>query len=220
MNTRPTNKLLAAGFLLSLSATLSARIPDPDSRIQVLVYNYAGVAPETLAAAERQAARIYEHAGIEVSWVDCPAAPEEMAHQPQCLHAPSPDRVALRLVSGNMGAQLGLSRSTFGLASTPKDDGFGVLAMICAQCAEQKAHGDREMYAALLGHVVAHELGHLLLGTDSHGPVGLMHFPWGTDQLHRIAQGALLFTPEEATKMRCNAAARLQAEAPVLAAGN
>jgi hypothetical protein len=48
----------------------------------------------------------------------------------------------------------------------------------------------------LLGHVMAHELGHLLLGSNSHSERDLMREMWWPDELRRAAIGKLFFTPE------------------------
>ena len=56
--------------------------------------------------------------------------------------------------------------------------------------------------ALILGHVMAHELGHLLLGTNSHSRDGLMVARWNRDDLARAARGDLLFRPEESRRMK------------------
>ena len=50
-----------------------------------------------------------------------------------------------------------------------------------------------------LGHVIAHEIGHLLLPTRAHSPSGIMKA--GLDG-ERAAQGALFFTREQARQIR------------------
>ena len=37
----------------------------------------------------------------------------------------------------------------------------------------------------ILGHLMVHELGHLLLDTDSHSPRGIMSSPWCRSELQR-----------------------------------
>jgi hypothetical protein len=39
----------------------------------------------------------------------------------------------------------------------------------------------------ILGHAVAHEIGHLLMGTNSHSSRGLMRGNWKVDALHEMA---------------------------------
>jgi hypothetical protein len=54
----------------------------------------------------------------------------------------------------------------------------------------------------LLGHAMAHELGHLLLGSNSHSLTGLMCANWLTKDLIHMEQGGLLFSEEQSLKMK------------------
>lgn len=200
--------VIGSWFLLGLAATLAAQMPEPKSKIQVLVYNYAGVPAETLARAEREATRIYSRTGIETEWLDCPLTPDEAAQRPACQLPVTPTRLAVRILSRDMGRRAGLSSSSFGSALFPEQGGFGMIAQVCAECSEELAKGREAMHAAILGHVLAHELGHLLLGVGSHGATGLMHVPWHKKELERVVQGSLLFTSWEGDKMRRQVLAR------------
>jgi hypothetical protein len=54
----------------------------------------------------------------------------------------------------------------------------------------------------VLGHVMAHELGHLLLGSNAHAEIGIMRPRWFGQQLRAVERGALFFSPEQALLMR------------------
>ena len=54
----------------------------------------------------------------------------------------------------------------------------------------------------LLGCVIAHELGHLLLGKSSHSEEGLMRARWEARELREAAKGNLLFSKSETERMR------------------
>ena len=43
----------------------------------------------------------------------------------------------------------------------------------------------------LLGHIMAHEMGHLFLGPGSHSGRGIMRFPWQKADLERASRGGL-----------------------------
>ena len=66
----------------------------------------------------------------------------------------------------------------------------------------------------ILGTVMAHELGHLLLGSNSHTPLGIMRGHWQPEELRRLARGGLLFTAEQGHHMQ----GKLSSERPTLAA--
>jgi len=56
--------------------------------------------------------------------------------------------------------------------------------------------------AVILGAAVAHEIGHLLLGLESHSPRGIMRGGWHREDFELAAQGGFVFTPEQSEKMR------------------
>lgn len=213
MEARSKKTLLGGWFLLGVAGTLQAEAPTPELKIQVFVYNYARVSSETLARAEREAARIYNRSGVETEWLDCPLTPDEAAQYPACQLPVSPTRLALRVLSRRMADRFGLSQATFGSALLPEDGGFGMIAQVCAHCSEELAKGREAMYALILGHVMAHELGHLLLGVGNHAATGLMHVPWYKKELESIDQGSLRFGSREGEKMRGQVSARLAANA-------
>ena len=57
------------------------------------------------------------------------------------------------------------------------------------------ARGGQCSEAVLLGHAIAHELGHLLLGTSAHARYRLMAGRWRNTDLDRASVGLLLFSP-------------------------
>lgn len=195
-------KLIGSWILMNLAVTLYGQSPERGLRIEVLVYNYAGLSPETLAHAEREAARIYQRAGLVTEWMDCALSPAEAAQYPACELSPGPTRLALRLLSRQMAERRKLDPMTFGFALLPEDGGFGTIVNVYCHRAEELAKGREKTHAVLLGHLMAHELGHLLLGAGSHSASGLMHVPWQKKELELVSQGSMFFTPWQAEQMR------------------
>jgi hypothetical protein len=65
----------------------------------------------------------------------------------------------------------------------------------------------------VLAVMAAHELGHLLLGADSHfpshSPVGIMRPRWDAADFKAAAQGQLIFTPQQAEKLQAELRKRM-----------
>ena len=70
--------------------------------------------------------------------------------------------------------------------------------------------------ADLLGLAMAHELGHLLMGTNEHAARGLMRAIWTRTELQRNAAEDWMFSETEMEAMR--RAARLRSIGPTLGA--
>jgi hypothetical protein len=54
---------------------------------------------------------------------------------------------------------------------------------------------------AILGHVAAHEIAHLLLGPHSHSPNGLMRAHWNSHTIEDLRRGILDFDSTQSAAM-------------------
>lgn len=66
----------------------------------------------------------------------------------------------------------------------------------------------------VLGYTIAHEIGHVLLGANSHTATGLMQPVWNAQALAAMAKGWLRFTPRQARQVRAAVARRLSRAVP------
>ncbi len=99
-----------------------------------------------------------------------------------------------------------------GYGLLPKEGSPGFYAVVFADSADNLGKRDRSFRRRILGLVIAHEIGHLLLATTSYALGGIMHFPWSAAQLGLAAQGLLSFTPRQAKKMRAQVRKQMRAE--------
>ena len=135
---------------------------DSQPTITVQVYNYSRASLAVVADAEREAGRILGAAGLKTVWLECPVAPVSGSAQGSCQKAP--EAVDLRLRVLGSPARHKFQDTVFGFALHP------VLASVYFDYASRRAHNDDAEFEAplVLSCAIAHELGHLLLGTDSH----------------------------------------------------
>lgn len=196
------NRLTRSCLSLGAALPLLAEMPDPPSGIVVQVYNYGEVAQGILRQAEQEAARIFLDAGIEAEWLDCPLSPAEAPLYPGCQAPAGSTVLSLRIVSRDMAAPMNLPKMSFGRAWLPEDGGPGFVAAVCAHKAAELAKRSRGPEGVILGHLMAHELGHLLLGSQSHAASGLMGVPWLRPELELIRQGSMFFSSQEGKRMR------------------
>lgn len=169
--------------------------------LTVRLYDGAGLPPDVKDEALAVAQRTMASAGVEVAWTPCRA---------QGCDAPlRAGEVVLRLVKGpptdGRSAPAALrSRSGLPLGDAFVDagGGAGVLATIYVDRVQVLAEKAGTDVRALLGHAVAHELGHLLLASNRHGARGLMRALWSSEDLRRSRAADWRFTTDEAAAMR------------------
>ena len=174
-------------------------------KLTVSVYNMAKVHGLPLDRAEKQASRVFREAGIELEWKQCP-----------CNLASEPTDVMLRIIPRLFASNSAGFRSEH-LGFAPSGQQGGVLATIFYNRIEDLTRGGDA--SCVLGHAVAHELGHLLLGQDAHSPAGLMRAHWTREDLKLAARGCLQFTSEQAERLRGDVAARSRRREVVRASG-
>ena len=200
---------------LAIAAVLAAPLvaAEPAPKLTVFVYNYAAIGSDDLANTKQEAARIYRNIGVEIQWLDCALSPQQDAQFPACQIPTGPTKLAVRILSQTMAERMRQAHDCYGFALYPEDPAFATVANVFAHLAEQIADRHRLRHSVILGHIVAHELGHLLLGPNSHSSSGIMHTPWLRNELERIAQGSMTFLPRESRTIQSNVHARMAAEA-------
>ncbi len=165
----------------------------PYFNFTVSVYNDVGVPPAILHRAERQAGNIFARAGFEVVWVNCPQAEDALA----CDRIDEPGHLALRIIPD---AAISLSDAAFGVAFLSPDGSGRYSDVFWKRAQDLHAISNLDL-SGILGSVIAHEIGHLLLGSNAHAVSGIMRAHWEAEELRRIAMGTLLFTPQQAKLM-------------------
>ena len=186
--TKVGNLILVAG-LVGLVRPAAAD-PRPILRIAVLVSDDAGVRPDVVGRAELEISRIYRYVGIDIAWTQN-----------------APDRI-LVIISRQSPGRLPVAETALGAAiATPEDQGRTAYIFYdrVERVTQTYLHGSierRDTYdVVMLAHVMAHELGHLLL-PYGHSATGLMRADWNAKDLRLAADGRLNFTSEQAELIR------------------
>jgi len=176
-----------------ITGPLSASSHQASLYITVQAYNWASVAPQTLIAAEGEASRIFRDAGVTIAWLNCPLSIPGSQPAPICLEPCPEDRLAIRIIPEVPSRY---SKTSVGVAFSE------VYATIFFPRVDEYAKEGPATHSQILGHAMAHEMGHLLLGLASHARFGLMRGQWTAQDLQSMAMGALLFRPEQSVLIR------------------
>jgi hypothetical protein len=205
-------KVVGLGLLVVFSTAAYASHPNGENsgtglRITVRIQDYAQVPQKILAEAEREATAMLEDTGVDFMWAHCSVG--ALASDPVCMQPFRATDLALRILPPLTGAQLPLSGDSFGFAATSTDRRPSFLASVLYHRVEALSDSLGYSRAATLGYVLAHEIGHLLLGTNSHSPFGIMRARLTREDLLR----PLRFTSAQAGLIRADVRARPEAAA-------
>jgi hypothetical protein len=171
----------------------------PGAAIAIRTYNYAAVSIEHLAAARVESARIFERAGISLRWIECrvPGDTDGAACTEPLLAGRD---LMLRLVDRHPAR--GERIVALGESLLDREQRSGVLMTIDVSPVRAVAEQAFTAVPTLLGRAIAHEIGHLLLGSASHPKAGLMRAFWSRDELRGLKPAHWGFSAKEAAHMR------------------
>ena len=189
-------------FMLTVSAGYGAAVgaaPRPHAAVAVRTYNYAVVGIEQMSEARSEAAHIFKGAGISLEWIEC-RVPGDGAGA-ACTEPLLVGRdLMLRLVDRRPSP--GERVMALGESMLDREQRAGVLMTIDVFAVRAVAEGAATAVSTLLGRAIAHEIGHLLLGTAEHPQIGLMRALWSHEELRGLKPAHWGFSSHEAANMR------------------
>jgi hypothetical protein len=186
-----------ASLFLPLATCFAApRVAEP-VQLTVSVHNDAKVPAGAMASAEVTASRIFRQAGLAVKWVVCGRSLDTAPESASCIEAAYPTHLHVRIVSRPRN----LTNSTFGVSYLAADGTGCYSDIFFARIANLHSSSGQEI-GPILGHVMAHEIAHLILGMNAHSPFGIMRAQWQREELLKGSKGELLFTQQQSQVMR------------------
>jgi hypothetical protein len=187
---------------LAVPAFASAQNPPTitslSPEVSISVHDYADVPTPLLAAAEDQAREIFRRAGVETVWPNCSPKLEKV--EPRSCYFSDTTHLTLKICPHAMNAQVRNRIDVLGTAY-PDEKGAGYFAYVFYDRIQELAQR-RGLGHALLADVMAHEIGHLLLGSTSHSEGGIMCAHWNDEELRNVAEGAMSFIPAQSRIIR------------------
>ena len=192
----------AAGVLLFSCATRAATgAENPIESVMLRVYDMFGLRSETLEGGRGVAEAALKRAGLEIGWRQCRTAPHG-AEQDLCDDSLRSNEIIIRIARGPKPT----GSAVLGDSLVEAHNGVGVLATVFAD--RIASAGSRTGVGAhvLLGRAIAHEVGHLLTGSDRHSRRGLMRRQWSEAELRSDREADWLFSRAEALRMRARLA--------------
>jgi hypothetical protein len=166
---------------------------EPAPTLWLTIGNHAGVPGPVLVEAERHVRRIYRKVGVDLVWsVVDPSF--EFSETPTASQVRSRVAMSVALIPDHLIERVCDQQTASGVAIGSSDQG-GRRAYVFPDRVRRGAvawigsgtPGKRARDGLLLGHVIAHEIGHLLLPGGYHSIGGLMKARLGRDNLQSAA---------------------------------
>jgi hypothetical protein len=186
-------------FILGSSLVGAAPASAQDTTVttlMVFVVDHAGVLPDVLEQANQETTRIFRGGNVELIWL---RGGDPRFKDVSVLRSV----ITIHILSREMTDQAKKPESVMGWATLGTR--IVKVSYFVIQAALSETSPARRDIACILGHVVAHEIGHLLLPSGAHSRAGIMQ-----ERMDRrlAAVGGLFFTASQAQDIRTKLAKR------------
>jgi hypothetical protein len=210
--------------LVLLSAALSIEFAQAPGAAQCLanrpavtvqVRDYAHVRAKSLAKAEAIAGRMYRQAGVGIEWLGEIPRDAGGTHTAPEAEEPRANPVAqltIDIVTASIARRRGYSDDVVGFVSVLPGGGMGRVGHVVYERIKDVAAGGASSATDILGIIIAHDIGRLILGAGSGTLDGVMTRTWNREDLQRVNPMTLRFTPAETERL--HAALRLDSSEP------
>ena len=169
--------------------------PEHRSRITLLICDMVGIDAETWLSAKTQTIRILSDAGVDVAWTDadgrsrlCTTGAIGSYFTVVILARPPTKRIS----KGALGAAV--------VRTGPYPRAYVFYDQTRIFVGSFELENQKTSVGVILGHAIAHELGHLLIPGDAHGK-GIMREQWTSADWRDAVRGHLLFHRDHARQI-------------------
>lgn len=170
-----------AVVMMAVSIAEAAETGQPRT-IELQIRNAAQVPAHILQESQDVVTQIFASAGLAVRWTD--TAPQfTVTIVPQVL---------------------GYARASSPVMGIARRSPDGLMVQVFFRQVQDFARTYRSDLSTILAHVIAHEVGHLLLPGGAHSPAGLMQARWDRALVRKAVRDSLTFTETEASRIRAS----------------
>jgi hypothetical protein len=165
--------------------------------LTIRLYDLANVPARTVERASTVAGELLARAGVTVIWQKGASDSLEGEITDMSAVSPTPDSreyLVVRIVRG-ISAAVYPSATGYALPFAREGAHATVFYDRVEKLWLNSAVGPSA--ASLLGATMAHEIGHVLLGSGEHSVSGIMKARWGQAEFRLLAFNSLRFTPED-----------------------
>ena len=175
----------------------------PPDALVVRVYDSSNGPAKTRATAILTAASIAADAGLVIDWTDCSRGSQAGA----CTGLRGPNDLIVRIMPSSRSGWPGLlirdqMRTPLGFSVVDPGVAASALAIVFLDRVLPLAQRNGIDPGRLLGRAIAHEIGHLLIGTTEHSRTGLMREIWTDKEIADNRPEDWVFTDSDRLRTR------------------
>jgi hypothetical protein len=190
-----SSRAVLLSILFLRLTSVAERAPAPAAALQVQVYNYTDLSTEDLNQFVVRTQEILTRAGVSVEVDACPRG----GTTPCESRRGSFRQVVIRVVAE--GPPKNKSLRWQHLGQSIADRSGGAYATVYLKLAEEEAAEAELPRILVLSYAATHEVGHLLLGNDSHASEGLMKARWIDKDFQAMAQNRFHFSTGQSQEL-------------------
>lgn len=182
--------VIAAALTVLWSVSLSAAEGPETPVVRIRILDYAQIPNEAIARAQERVTDIYSAIGVHAQWQRT-VRPLETSRGRATV--PDARELFVIVVTPDMSRRQNVAPDVVGAAIVSPLDGGRVAYVLFDRIAlVAKASGSST--TDIMGVVIAHEVGHLMLPHGSHSNGGLMRANWNVRELRRTSRPEFAFT--------------------------
>jgi len=177
-------------FILVTSLADPAAAADaPIAAVRIRIHDYANVDPIRLASAQQFVTAMYRAIDVRTEWL----ASTRPLLDPATATEPGSTDLTIIVLTPQMANPRTVPDAVVGYAAVTRGEAGRIAFVIYDRLRDVARRADVDI-ARVMGMVMAHELGHLLLPNRSHSDTGLMRGRWATADFRRLERLGLPFS--------------------------
>jgi hypothetical protein len=182
---------LAVSVVVTFFVTAPQHGVAGDLRLTAVVYDHANLGDGKLAEVENTTSEIFRRTGVQLVWI------EGFGYAAKRRDELTPAREGPATLVVKLQPESEAAR--YGVRSVCGGIGFASGAIIFVHRFDPRSTVSE---VTRIGHVIAHEIGHVLLGPNAHSIVGIMRGTLLQQDWENAAQGTLGFTQSQSQQIR------------------
>jgi len=213
--------LLTAYSIGYARPSAASQCSDNHPVVTVQIRDYVHMKSESLSKAREIVTNVYKRVGVGIEWMGV-MRPDDgrTTNRPAVEEARLPiAQLTINILTPAMAKRGHVADDVLGFVAVPPEGGMGRIGYVVYERVREVAAGGSASTSDILGVIIAHDIGRLILGAGSGTHAGLMNRQWDRRDLEQVNPLTLEFTPPEIDRIRTTLQRDLASSLAVSASG-